>query len=86
MQSLAFIKQAKVLTDKLNAFNAVVVPAEEELEQGAALQKEINQLFQGLQNPSLPSASKLATLVQESGFQLDAKVRHRIEQAESFWS
>jgi transcriptional regulator with XRE-family HTH domain len=87
MESRAFIKNAKVLTDRILGFEITkgALNSEEIAAQTNVLQKEVNQLFQGLQNPTLPSASKLATLAQNRGFTLDAKVRHRIEQAETFW-
>ncbi len=83
MESRNFIKQAKVLSERIRAYE----PGDDGVtERVDLLQKDITQLFQGLQNPSLPSASKLAKLAIERGFVVEKKVQHHIEQAESFWS
>jgi hypothetical protein len=54
-------------------------------EEGNAIQKEVNNAFQGLQNPTLPSAYKLCDIALEHGFYVDPKVQHRLNQGESCW-
>ena len=85
MESRAFIRQATAMVERVEKSNIGAATIEEEKQKRDQIQKDLNQLFQGLQNPSLPSASKLAKQAQDNGFTVDAKVRNRIEQAESFW-
>ena len=48
-------------------------------------QKDINQLFIGLQNPTLPSAHKLRDVAIAAGFTVDQRVQDRLARAESMW-
>lgn len=57
----------------------------EDAEQGNDLQKRVNSIFTGLQNPTLPSAGKLCREAIDSGFQVDQKVINRIIQHEGCW-
>ena len=51
-----------------------------------ATQKDINQLFSGLQNPSLPSATRLRDVAVSNGYTVDPRVQNRLQQAESYWA
>lgn len=77
MESRAFIKYAAVAMKKIVVSDPEAKPA---------VQKEINQLFVGLHNPTLPSASKLRDVALRNGYTVDAKVQHRIQAAEQHWN
>ena len=49
------------------------------------VQKELNQLFTGLQNPTLPSAYKLRDAAVANGFAVEPKIQHRLQQADGMW-
>jgi septation ring formation regulator EzrA len=70
MESRAFIKYAKQLVKKIELNEAE--------ERRGDVQKEINQLFAGLQNPSLPSAYELRDVALKHGYNVDSKVQHRL--------
>jgi len=46
------------------------------------LQKEINQMMSGMQNPSLPSAARLAAIAQDHGYTISAAAKSKLEQVE----
>jgi hypothetical protein len=52
---------------------------------GEAIQKQITMAFAGLQNPTLPSATKLMETAIDHDFYVDPRVQHRIAQADSCW-
>jgi hypothetical protein len=78
MESRSFIKKANSLIEEIKD--------DVEREQGQYLQREVNQLFSGLQNPTLPSAGKLRDVALDAGLQIDQRVLQRIQQAENLWS
>lgn len=73
MESRAWIKYAAEAATKMTA---------EEVDRDA-VQKEINQLFGSLQNPTLPSAYRLRDLALSKGYAVDAKVQNRLSQFEN---
>lgn len=79
MESRAFIRTAGALITRLK--DTVVLNDEER----GALQKDIQQAFQSLQNPTLPSATNLAESAINHGFVVDPKILHRLTQAEAVW-
>jgi len=74
MESRAFIKHAATLIEKINANPAATVDDET----GNAVQKEINQLFSGLHNPTLPSAYRLRDAAQAAGYSVSGPVLQRL--------
>ena len=46
------------------------------------LQKRVNSLFSGLQNPTLPSAFRLRDAAYDAGLQVDGRVLQRLSQFE----
>ena len=87
MQSLAFIKQARILVSKIEKQQLAVGSSTEDREQAKSeIQKELNQLFSGLQNPTLPSASKLKDLATAAGFTIPQRAASTIQQAEAYWN
>lgn len=86
MESRAFIRSANTLIRNIKDIN--LVESVRDTSTGGpdprhALQKEINQLFAALQNPTLPTAYKLRDAALENGFSVDHKVQHRLSQFEN---
>jgi hypothetical protein len=78
MESRAFIKVATALIERLNRMPAHSATREEE----QAMQKEVNQAFVGLQNPTLPSAYKLRDAALAAGYNVSHQVQQRLSQFE----
>jgi len=76
IESRAFIIEAKTLMDDIKTFQAAYLSPEDEMAQGTALQKRVNQSFAGLQNPTLPSAYKLRDVSLGAGFFVEPKRQH----------
>jgi hypothetical protein len=76
MESRAFIIEAAGLIEDIKQFRTAYLTPEDELFQGNALQKRVNQSFAGLQNPTLPSAYKLRDAALEAGFFVEPKRQH----------
>ncbi len=85
MESRQFIKAAVVLTQRIKDHALMASTVKEDREEGNAIQKEVNTTFQGLQNPTLPSAYKLRDVALDNGFSVDPRVQHRLTQGESCW-
>jgi hypothetical protein len=83
MQSLAFIKAAGILISKINTNRHLIGTAVELHTQREAVQKEVAQLFAGLQNPTLPSAYRLRDTALRNGFLVDAKVQQNLAKYEN---
>jgi hypothetical protein len=66
-------------------FSEAHLSQEETQAQGGALQKDINAAFQGLQNPTLPSAEKLRDEALDAGFAVNPVVAQRIHEAGRCW-
>lgn len=84
MESRAFIKNAQLLIKEIkdNALAASTLGSTY-ADQKPRLQKEVGQLFSGLQNPSLPSAYQLRDAALDAGYTVDPRVLHRIGQFDS---
>ncbi len=76
MESRLFISEATALREEIKKFREAYLSPEEELAQGSALQKRLNFLYGGLQNPTLPSAYKLRDVATEAGFFIEPKRLH----------
>jgi hypothetical protein len=83
IESRAFITEAAVLIEDIKNFQAAYLSHEEEVAQGTALQKRLNQSFAGLQNPTLPSAYKLRDAALGAGFFVDPKRQHLLASFEN---
>lgn len=81
MDSRVFIKQAAALKAKI----ALMSITSFQPETVAEVQRDLNQAFAGLQNPTLPSAASLCDAAVKAGFQVDARVQNRLKQAETMW-
>lgn len=81
MQSLKFIPEAKNLAKEIkdNALAASTLGSSYN-DQRQRLQKELNQLFSGLQNPSLIAAAELRDVAVANGYNVDSRVLFRIGQ------
>lgn len=82
MESRAFIRSAAEVIKKIEDGQNTIGTAEELRAQREATQKEVSQLFMGLQNPTLPSAYRLRDVALRAGFYVDPKVQHRLTQFE----
>ena len=80
MESRAFISAAKTLITKIEDNRNTIGTAEELREQREAVQKEVSQLFVGLQNPTLPSAFKLRDVALRNGFSVSPLTLNRLAQ------
>lgn len=78
MESRAFIKYAGALIKKIKDADLGNKDPE-------SIQKEINQLFQGLGNPTLLAAADLRDTALAAGFYVDQRVLNKLEQAEEAW-
>ena len=85
MESRAFYKYSTKLMAKIATIKAPNFTEVELHQMRIDTQKDLNQLFAGLQNPTLPSAYKLRNVAVAAGFTVDAKVQHRLQQAEGMW-
>lgn len=83
MDSRVFIRQANQLIDKIKLSGITAQSYEEQKVQRDGTQKEINQLFGALQNPTLPTAYRLRDTALDNGFFVDPKVQHRLNQFEN---
>jgi hypothetical protein len=82
MESRSFIKTAANLIKKIEEYNNTLGSSDELRNRREVLQKEINQAFTGLQNPTLPSAYRLRDASLRNGFFVDPKTQHRLSQYE----
>lgn len=85
MESRLFITTAAALVRRIKDFALVTVIDGDDQGEAEAIQKQINLAFSGLQNPTLPSAAKLRDTALEHYFDVDPRVLHRLQQAESCW-
>jgi len=83
MESRAFIKAAAALIEKIEVARDTLSTGDEQRATRDNLQKEANQLFGGLQNPTLPSAYRLRDVALRNGYAVDPKVQHRLAQFEN---
>ena len=83
MESRLFIRVVADLIPRIQANPANEQSTDSKVAEG--IQKEINQTFQGLQNPTLPSAGKLHFEALAAGYQVDQRVTNRLQQAETCW-
>lgn len=74
MESRAFIKAAADLITKIEAAGD---------DQRDAVQKDVNVLFGGLTNPTLPSAYRLRDAAVAAGYTVKPEVLHRLAQFEN---
>lgn len=86
MDSRQFIKVATSLVQRIkdSALVSSVMDGDNR-EEDEAIQKQINAVFSGLQNPTLPSAYKLRDVALQHGFAVDSRVQHRLTQGEGCW-
>ena len=82
MESRVFIQSAGVLIEKIKKAQQTVGQAYELRAAHDALQKEIDQLFAGLQNPTLPSAFKLRDTSLRNGYSIDNRVLNNLARFE----
>ena len=83
MDSRSFIKDAGLLVEDIKAFKMAYLSPEDEQVQGSALQKRTNALFQGLMNPTLPSAYKLRDAALDIGLFVDPNLQRRLASFEN---
>ena len=82
MESRAFIVAAKALVEKIENNRNTIGTADELQNQRENVQKEVGQLFAGLQNPTLPSAFKLRDVAMRNGFSVSPLTLNRLAQFE----
>lgn len=85
MQSTMFIKQAKELAAKITTGISPLASHEETQDWGNNIQKELNNLFSGLANPTLPSAFHLRDVAVGKGFTIPPAAREKLAAFEN-WS
>lgn len=77
MDSRIFVRNATALIEEIKEFSGDA--------QGSVLQRDINAAFSGLQNPTLPTAEKLAEVATRNGFAVAPQVLARIRGAQGCW-
>lgn len=82
MNSQAFIKHAAQAIRDIADQSTLEMIGSGNHENRQRIQKELNQLFAGLQNPTLPSAYRLRDAAQNAGYQVDGRILQRLEQHE----
>ena len=82
MESRAFIRYAAGLIEVIEETHDTIGTAVELREQREEVQRDINQLFAGLYNPTLPSAFKLRDAALRNGFQVNPKVLNDLSRFE----
>jgi hypothetical protein len=82
MESRAFIRHAAALIKKIEDSRNQMLNAVELHSFKEATQKEITALFNGLQNPTLPSGYRLRDVCLRNGFFVDQKVQIRLSSFE----
>ena len=82
MESRAFIVAAKTLIEKIEGNRNTIGTADELQLQREAVQKEVGQLFAGLQNPTLPTAFKLRDTALRNGFGINPKILNEMSRFE----
>lgn len=85
MQSTMFIKQAKELSTRITTGISPLASNEEAQAWGNGVQKELNGLFSGLSNPTLPSAFRLRDVALSNGFTISPATREKLAAFEN-WS
>ncbi len=86
MESRLFIKTAALLTTRIKDFALVTgISESDDWAEGEAIQKQLNNTFAGLQNPTLPSAAKLVKTAVDNGFNVDPRTLHAVHAAEAAW-
>lgn len=84
MESRKFIVEAAIATKAIKDLELCVSIGTRdymsERQERESIQNNLNQLFGGLQNPTLPSAYKLRDLALEHNYQIDPRVQQRIAQ------
>lgn len=83
MESRAFIKAAAALIEKIEIARDTLSTGDEQRATRDNLQKEVTALFNGLLNPTLPSAYRLRDVALRNGYAVDPKVQHRLAQFEN---
>lgn len=86
MESRVFIKSANQLISRIKDAALLAVVGNVDSSETNDIQRQIHTAFQGLQNPTLPSASKLIEVATEHGYEVDVRVLHRVAEAERCWS
>jgi hypothetical protein len=89
MESRAFIKHTEAMIEKIKNTAVIGLVDQEVARQGKEEnQKELNLLFSGMNNPTLPSAYKLAKIAQEYGYTISPVARNKLDQVEkeNWWS
>lgn len=88
MESRVFIGQAKALQTRIKDFATLsgIMSEEANRAEDEAIQKQITALFNGLQNPTLPSALNLRDTVLRCGWAIDPRKLHLLAQAEQVWN
>ena len=85
MESRAFIRAANTLAKQVRDYRTQDAVFGGNGQQRAALQKEINNLFSSLQNPTLLAAVNLRNDAQDAGFHINPAVLARLRQGEQMW-
>jgi len=83
MDSRFFIKEAKTLIEEIKLADLIATSYEDEQAKRQNLQKRINGLFQGLMNPTLPSAFNLRDTAREYGYSVAPLVLQKLAQFDS---
>lgn len=85
MQSTTFIKAAGELLDRVHSVQGLIDTPDRLRELRESTQRDVSALFNGLQNPTLPSAFNLRDAAMRAGFTVPIHAAQRMSQFEN-WS
>lgn len=85
MESRSFIKSATILITKIGDSQFAIDTPDRMREQRDTVQREVSALFNGMHNPTLPSAFKLRDAAHRAGYTVPLSATQRLSQFEN-WS
>lgn len=85
MESREFIRSARRVINAINDQRLLENIGSGDSSKRQQIQREINQLFGGLQNPTLMAANELYQVATSSGYRVDQELQHWLARGEAMW-
>lgn len=79
MNSLAFVRDARLLMSKMTSTNQMV-DGDEKLQRRKQHQSDLDYLCSNMTNPSLPTAYKLVVFSHRQKYTVDSRIFHKVNQ------
>ena len=80
MESRTFIKEAATVMKQIEQQKIYSITRGVDANSASNIQRQLDILFGSLQNPTLPSASRLMESALDAGYTVDRRVQQRIRQ------